>query len=115
MYLQSVTTEQTAQVRKIIWVDPERMSGAPCFKGIRVPVQCLIDYIEGNSTLEEFFADYPSVSRDQVFRFLELAKVQLIELPVSKTDSALCSATPRHEPHHRLHALRRFLQSFRNV
>ena len=79
MYLESVTTEQTAQVREIIWVDSERMSGTPCFKGTRVPVQCLIDYIEGNSTLEEFFADYPSVSRDQVVRFLELAKMQLIE------------------------------------
>ena len=57
----------------------ERMSGTPCFKGTRVPVQCLIDYIEGNSTLEEFFEDYPSVSRQQVTRFLELAKEQLVE------------------------------------
>ncbi len=79
MYFESVTAEQTAQLREVIWVDPERMSGTPCFKGTRVPVQCLIDYIEDNSTLEEFFEDYPSVSRDQVVRFLELAKVQLIE------------------------------------
>ena len=77
--LESVTTEQMAQVREIIWVDSERMSGAPCFKGTRVPVQCLIDYIEGNSTVEEFFVDYPSVSRDQVVRVLELAKMQLID------------------------------------
>ena len=79
MYLEIVTAEQKAQLSEVIWVDPERMSGTPCFKGTRVPVQCLIDYIHGNSTLEEFFEDYPSVSREQVTRFLELAKEQLVE------------------------------------
>ena len=79
VYLEIVSAEQKAQLSEVIWVDPERMSGTPCFKGTRVPVQCLIDYIQGNSTLEEFFEDYPSVSREQVTRFLELAKEQLVE------------------------------------
>jgi uncharacterized protein (DUF433 family) len=70
-----VTAELKSQLAGVIWVDPGRMSGTPCFKGTRVPVQCLIDYIQGNSTLEEFFEDYPSVTRDQVSRFLGLAKV----------------------------------------
>ena len=35
--------------------------------------------IEGGSTIDEFFADYPSVTRDQVIQFLELAKEQLVE------------------------------------
>jgi uncharacterized protein (DUF433 family) len=74
-----VTSEQKSQLTEVIWIDPDRMSGAPCFKGTRVPIQCLIDYIEGNSTLEAFFEDFPSVSRDQVRQFLELAKDQLVE------------------------------------
>ena len=60
-------------------VDPERLSGVPCFKGTRVPVQNLLDYIEGGSTIDEFFNDYPSVTRVQIVQFLELAKEQLIE------------------------------------
>ncbi len=80
MYLEGVTVEQKAQLGEVVWVDPERMSGTPCFKGTRVPVQCLLDYIEGNSTLEDFFQDYPSVSREQVSRFLEFAKEQIVEL-----------------------------------
>jgi uncharacterized protein (DUF433 family) len=55
------------------------MSGTPCFKGTRVPVRHLLDYIEGGSTIDEFFEDYPSVTRDQVIQFLELAKEQLVE------------------------------------
>lgn len=74
-----MTSTQRSQLNDVIWIDPERMSGAPCFKGTRVPVQCLLDYIQGNSTLSEFFEDYPSVSPEQVRLFLELAKDQLAE------------------------------------
>jgi uncharacterized protein (DUF433 family) len=74
-----MTAEQKGILGEVIWVDPERMSGTPCFKGTRVPVQHLLDYIEGGSTIDEFFEDYPSVTRDQVIQFLELAKEQLVE------------------------------------
>ena len=74
-----MTAEQKGKLGEVIWVDPERMSGTPCFKGTRVPVQNLLDYIEGGSTIDEFFEDYPSVTRDQVIQFLELAKAQLVE------------------------------------
>jgi hypothetical protein len=39
-----------------------------------VPIQALIDHIEGYSTLEEFFDGFPSVSGSQAIRFIELAK-----------------------------------------
>ena len=74
-----MTVEQKAKLSEVIWVDPERVSGAPCFKGTRMPVQNLLDYIEGGSTIDTFFQDYPSVTREQVIQFLELAKDQLIE------------------------------------
>ena len=78
-----MTTDQKKLLNELIWAEPGRMSGTPCFKGTRVPVQSLIDYIEGNSTLEDFIADFPSVTRQQVTTFLELAKDQLIEVATS--------------------------------
>jgi uncharacterized protein (DUF433 family) len=57
--------------------DPEIMSGAPCFKGTRVLVQNLFDYLEGNSSLEEFLDDFPSVSREVAVAVLETAKTRL--------------------------------------
>ena len=30
------------------------MSGAPCFAGTRVPIQNLIDYLEGGDSIEDF-------------------------------------------------------------
>ena len=58
----------------VIKIDPEIMSGAPCFAGTRVPIQHLIDYLEGGDSIGEFLEDFPSVSREQVIAFLEEAK-----------------------------------------
>ena len=57
--------------------DPEIMSGALCFKGTRVPIQNLFDYLEGNSSLEDFLEDFPSVSRQAAIAVLEAAKARL--------------------------------------
>ena len=57
--------------------DPEIMSGAPCFKGTRVLVQNLFDYLEGSSSLEDFLEDFPSVSREAAIAVLETAKARL--------------------------------------
>ena len=57
--------------------DPEIMSGVPCFKGTRVPVQNLFDYLEGTSSLEEFLEDFPTVSREAAVAVLEVARTRL--------------------------------------
>jgi uncharacterized protein (DUF433 family) len=57
--------------------DPEIMSGAICFKGTRVPVQTLFDYLEGSSSLEDFLENFPSVSREMAIAVLEVAKERL--------------------------------------
>jgi uncharacterized protein (DUF433 family) len=62
----------------VIWVDPDRMSGIPCFAGTRVPVQALLDHLEGGSTLDDFLEGFPTVKREQAVAFLELAKDQLV-------------------------------------
>ena len=57
--------------------DSEIMSGALCFKGTRVPVQNLFDYLEGTSSLEDFLEDFPSVSREAAVAVLKAAKARL--------------------------------------
>ena len=63
---------------KVVWVDPERLSGIPCFAGTRVPVQALLDHIEAGQTLGDFLEGFPTVTRAQAVAFLELAKDQLV-------------------------------------
>ena len=73
-----MTSQQKELLDQLVWVDPDRLSGEPCFRGTRVPVQSLIDHIEGNSTLDEFLEGYPSVTREQAVQFIELAKDHLL-------------------------------------
>jgi uncharacterized protein (DUF433 family) len=73
-----MTVEQQARLDRIVWADPERMSGTPCFRGTRVPVQTLIDHIEGNATIEQFLEGFPSVTREQAIQFIDLAKESLL-------------------------------------
>jgi uncharacterized protein (DUF433 family) len=58
VYGEYVTAGQKALLDEIVWIGPDRMSGEPCFKGTRVPVQILIDHIEGNSTLDDFLEGF---------------------------------------------------------
>ena len=58
----------------LIWVNPERLGGTPCFYGTRVPVQTMWDYIEGGEALDRFVADFPGVTREHALAVLELAR-----------------------------------------
>ena len=73
-----MTVEQQLRLDQIVWADPGHMSGTPCFRGTRVPVQTLIDHLEGNTTLEQFLEGFPSVTREQAIQFIELAKESLL-------------------------------------
>ena len=74
-----MTAEQRVTLNEAIWVDSDRMSGIPCFRGTRVPVQSLIDFLEGGETIDQFLELYPSVTRKQVLAVLDLANFQLVE------------------------------------
>lgn len=64
--------------RSVVKIDPEIMSGTPCFDGTRVPARTLIDYIEGGDTLDAFLEDFPTVSREQAIAFLEEASERVL-------------------------------------
>ena len=55
----------------VVTIDKEIMSGTPVFKGTRVPVKNLIDYLEGVYDIEVFLDHFPAVKREQVIKLLE--------------------------------------------
>ncbi|MBV8906513.1 MAG: DUF433 domain-containing protein [Acidobacteriia bacterium] len=57
-----------------IVTDAEVMHGVPVFRGTRVPVQTLFEYLEGGETLADFLEGFPTVSREAALRALETAK-----------------------------------------
>ena len=64
---------------QIISCSPEIMGGTPVFSGTRVPVQTLLDYIEGGETIDDFLEGFPTVTREQVIAFLEEGKDRMVQ------------------------------------
>ena len=58
----------------VIHRDPEIQGGTPVFVGTRVPLKNLFDCLETGEGLDQFLADYPSVSREQAVTALKLTR-----------------------------------------
>ena len=67
-----------AQKQPLITSTPDVLGGTPVFRGTRVPVQTLIEYLEGGQTIDDFLEGFPTVAREQVIGFLEEAKTRMV-------------------------------------
>jgi len=63
----------------LVWINRDRLSGAPCFYASRVPIKNLFDYLESGHTLDEFADDFEGVTREQAAGILDLARRGLLE------------------------------------
>lgn len=68
-----------ASTDPLIVVDPEILSGVPVFAGTRVPVRTLVDWLTGGYTVAEFLDNFPSVTPEQVSRYLEESGKLILE------------------------------------
>ena len=57
-----------------IEINKNILGGIPVFRGTRVPIKNLWDYLEGGETIEIFLKGFPSVTREQVINVLEKAE-----------------------------------------
>jgi len=67
------------ELKGIIHSDPEIMGGTPVFVGTRVPLQNLIDSLEGGESVEDFLAAFPTVTREQAIAVIEAGKLKMLE------------------------------------
>ena len=61
----------------VVHSDPEILGGTPVFRGTRVPLRNLIDYLERGHSLDEFLDAFPTVTREQAVAALEAAREAL--------------------------------------
>lgn len=76
LYFLAMTAEE---LKGIIHSDPEIMGGTPVFVGTRVPLQNLIDALEGGESVEDFLGAFPTVKREQAIAVIEAGKLKLLE------------------------------------
>jgi len=84
----------------LITIDPDILGGTPVFKGTRVPIKTLFEYLENNYSLEQFLECFPSVTRDSARQVLECSEQALLhsaaaspaDLPLKDEERALLDA-----------------------
>jgi uncharacterized protein (DUF433 family) len=69
-----MTVDRKVALSDLVTVDREILHGTPCFRGTRVPVQTLIDFLDSGESIDDFLAVYPYIARRQVVAFLELSR-----------------------------------------
>jgi len=70
---------EAVELKGVIHSDPEIMGGTPVFVGTRVPLQNLIDYLEGGESVEDFLDAFPTVKREQIITVIEAGKLKMLE------------------------------------
>jgi uncharacterized protein (DUF433 family) len=70
---------ETEDLKGIVHSNPEIMGGTPVFVGTRVPLQNLIDYLEGGESVEDFLEAFPTVKRKQAIAVIEAGKLKMLE------------------------------------
>ncbi len=63
---------------ELITTDPDILGGTPVFKGTRVPLKTLFEYLENDYSLEEFLECFPSVTRGMARELLECSEQALL-------------------------------------
>jgi uncharacterized protein (DUF433 family) len=59
--------------REILTIDPERRSGRPCIRNLRISAQDVMDYLSGGMPPEEILSDFPDLTRDDIQAVLAYA------------------------------------------
>jgi uncharacterized protein (DUF433 family) len=62
----------------VVHRDPDILGGTPVFRGTRVPVRTLLDYLAAGDPLDEFLDHFPTVTREQAVAVIEQAKDLLV-------------------------------------
>lgn len=66
-------------LKGVVNSDPEIMGGTPVFAGTRVPLQNLIDALEGGDSINDFLEGFPSVKRSQAIAVIEAGHLKMLE------------------------------------
>lgn len=70
-------------MNSIITISPDVQSGVPVFFNTRVPVKNLFDYLIAGDSVDEFLLDFPSVTREQVVKLLQIVEQTITFNPPS--------------------------------
>ena len=68
-----------------ITVDPEICHGKPCLRGLRYPVETILEYLAGGDSVEGLLVEFPDLEREDILACLEFSRRMLVTKSVHLT------------------------------
>jgi uncharacterized protein (DUF433 family) len=65
-----------------ITVDPEKMGGVPCIRGLRIPVATVVGLVANGLSEKEILQEYPDLEAEDIHEALHFAAAAVQELNV---------------------------------
>lgn len=59
--------------KDIITLEPNKRSGKPCVRGLRITVYDVLSYLAAGMTIDEIISDFPSLTRNDILACLSYA------------------------------------------
>ena len=60
-----------------ITVDPEICHGKPCIRGLRYPVEAMLEYLAGGDSVEDLLAEFPDLQQEDILACHEFSRRML--------------------------------------
>ena len=60
-----------------ITIDPDICHGKPCVRGLRYPVETILEYLAGGDSAEDLLAEFPDLEREDILACLEFSRRML--------------------------------------
>jgi uncharacterized protein (DUF433 family) len=71
------TTDEKATLLGRITIDPEVCHGKPTIRGLRYPVEVILEYLSGGDSLDEVLAEFPDLEREDLRACIQFAAQSL--------------------------------------
>lgn len=70
---------------EVITIDPDILGGIPVFKGTRVPIKNLFDWLEKGRSIEDFLDDFDYIPRDHCLAVLHLSEKLISQVDTNES------------------------------
>jgi uncharacterized protein (DUF433 family) len=57
-----------------ITIDPEINHGKPCVRGLRYPVETILEYLAGGDSIEDLLKEFPDLEREDILTCVPASK-----------------------------------------
>ncbi len=65
--------QKVMQHQNIITIEPVKISGKPCIRGMRITVYDVLSYLASGMTYEEVIEDFPYLTKEDILACLSYA------------------------------------------